>query len=80
MTQEASRPASRVDLVRALREAAITALIAFGMFLLLIGLIEVMWSAYFTIDYKDVAAFCILAIVLVFMPSGLLGRPEVEKV
>ncbi len=47
---------------------------------LLIGLIEVMWSAYFTIDYKDVAAFCILALVLVFMPSGLLGRPEVEKV
>ncbi|KRE22614.1 branched-chain amino acid transporter permease subunit LivH [Bosea sp. Root483D1] len=47
---------------------------------LLIGLIEVMWSAYFTIDYKDVAAFCILAVVLVFMPSGILGRPEVEKV
>ena len=47
---------------------------------LLIGLIEVMWSAYFSIDYKDVAAFCILAVVLVFMPSGLLGRPEVEKV
>ncbi|MEN5080941.1 branched-chain amino acid ABC transporter permease LivH [Bosea sp. TWI1241] len=47
---------------------------------LLIGLIEVMWSAYFTIDYKDVAAFCILAIVLVFKPSGILGRPEVEKV
>jgi branched-chain amino acid transport system permease protein len=47
---------------------------------LLIGLIEVMWSAYFTIDYKDVAAFSILAIVLVFMPSGILGRPDVEKV
>ncbi len=47
---------------------------------LLIGLIEVMWSAYFTIDYKDVAAFCILAVVLVFLPSGILGRPEVEKV
>jgi branched-chain amino acid transport system permease protein len=47
---------------------------------LLIGLIEVMWSAYFTIDYKDVAAFCILAIALVFLPSGILGRPEVEKV
>lgn len=47
---------------------------------LLIGLIEVFWSAYFTIDYKDVAAFCILAVVLVFMPSGILGRPEVEKV
>src|SRR3954469_25969220 len=37
MAQEASRPASRVDLVRALREAAITALIAFGLFLPLIG-------------------------------------------
>jgi branched-chain amino acid transport system permease protein len=47
---------------------------------LLIGLIETMWSAYFSIDYKDVATFSILAIVLVFLPSGLLGKPEVEKV
>ena len=47
---------------------------------LLIGLIETLWSAYFSIDYKDVAAFSILAIVLIFLPSGLLGRPEVEKV
>jgi branched-chain amino acid transport system permease protein len=47
---------------------------------LLIGLIETMWSAYFSIDYKDVAAFSILAITLVFLPTGLLGRPEVEKV
>ncbi len=47
---------------------------------LLIGLIEALWSGYFSIDYKDVAAFSILAIVLIFMPSGLLGRPEVEKV
>ena len=46
----------------------------------LIGLIESLWSAYFSIDYKDVAAFSILAIVLIFLPSGLLGRPEVEKV
>jgi branched-chain amino acid transport system permease protein len=47
---------------------------------LLIGMIETLWSAYFSIDYKDVAAFCILAIVLIFLPQGLLGRPEVEKV
>ena len=47
---------------------------------LLIGLIEVFWSAYFSIEYKDVAAFSILAIVLIFLPTGLLGRPEVEKV
>jgi branched-chain amino acid transport system permease protein len=47
---------------------------------LLIGLIETFWSGYFSVEYKDVAAFSILAIVLIFMPSGLLGKPEVEKV
>jgi branched-chain amino acid transport system permease protein len=47
---------------------------------LLIGLIETLWSAYFSIDYKDVATFSILAITLIFLPSGLLGRPEIEKV
>jgi branched-chain amino acid transport system permease protein len=47
---------------------------------LMIGLIEALWSGYVSSDYKDVAAFSILAIVLIFMPSGLLGRPEVEKV
>ncbi|SNB77106.1 MULTISPECIES: branched-chain amino acid ABC transporter permease [unclassified Agrobacterium] len=47
---------------------------------LLIGLIESLWSAYFSIAYKDVAAFGILAFVLIFKPTGILGRPEVEKV
>jgi branched-chain amino acid transport system permease protein len=47
---------------------------------LLIGIIESMWSAYFSIDYKDVAAFTILVIALIFLPQGLLGKPEVEKV
>ncbi|HVY56509.1 MAG TPA: branched-chain amino acid ABC transporter permease LivH [Xanthobacteraceae bacterium] len=47
---------------------------------LLIGLIETFWSAYFSIEYKDVAAFSILVIVLIFLPTGLLGRPEIEKV
>lgn len=47
---------------------------------LLIGLIEVFWSGYFSVEYKDVAAFSVLAIVLIFLPSGLMGRPEVEKV
>src|SRR6266513_2058916 len=37
MTHEASAPASRVDIVHALRETAITGLIAFGLFLPLIG-------------------------------------------
>jgi branched-chain amino acid transport system permease protein len=47
---------------------------------LLIGLIEAFWSAYFSIEYKDLAVFSILILVLVFRPTGLLGRPEVEKV
>lgn len=47
---------------------------------MVIGLIEVFWSAYFSIEYKDVAAFSMLALVLIFLPQGLLGRPEVEKV
>ena len=47
---------------------------------LLLGLIETFWSAYFSIEYKDVAAFSILIVVLIFLPTGILGRPEVEKV
>jgi branched-chain amino acid transport system permease protein len=47
---------------------------------LLIGLIETLWSAYFSTDYKDVAAFSTLAITMIFLPQGILGRPDVEKV
>jgi branched-chain amino acid transport system permease protein len=47
---------------------------------LLIGLIETFWAEYVSSDYKDVAAFSILAIVMIFLPQGILGRPDVEKV
>ena len=47
---------------------------------LLIGLIEVFWSGYFSVEYKDVATFSILVMVLIFRPTGLLGRPDLEKV
>ena len=47
---------------------------------LLIGLIETFWSAYFSIAYKDVAAFGILVVALIFLPTGILGRADVEKV
>ena len=47
---------------------------------LLIGLIEAFWSAYATVEYKDVAAFSVLVLVLIFRPTGLLGRPDIEKV
>jgi branched-chain amino acid transport system permease protein len=47
---------------------------------LMIGLIEAFWSGYFSVQYKDVSVFAILVLVLIFRPSGLLGKPEVEKV
>ena len=47
---------------------------------LLIGLIETFWSAYGPAEYKDVAAFAILILVLTVMPTGLLGHADVEKV
>jgi len=46
----------------------------------LIGLIEAFWSAYFSVEYKDFAAYAVLILVLIFRPTGLLGRPEIEKV
>jgi branched-chain amino acid transport system permease protein len=47
---------------------------------LLIGIIETLWAEYVSSAYKDVAAFSILAIVMIFLPQGILGRPDVEKV
>ena len=47
---------------------------------LILGLVEAFWSGYFTTEYKDVAAFSILVLVLIFKPTGLLGKPEIEKV
>ena len=47
---------------------------------LLIGLIEVFWSGYISIEYKDIAAFTVLVVVLIFFPTGFLGKPDIEKV
>jgi branched-chain amino acid transport system permease protein len=47
---------------------------------LLIGVIETFWAEYVSNAYKDAAAFSILAIVMIFLPQGILGRPDVEKV
>jgi len=47
---------------------------------MLIGLIEALYSGYFSVEYKDVSVFAVLILVLIFRPTGLLGRPEVEKV
>lgn len=47
---------------------------------LILGLCESLFSGFIDVDYKDVFAFSILILVLIFKPSGLLGTPEVEKV
>lgn len=40
----------------------------------LLALVEVMWSGYFAIAHKDVVAFGLLTLFLVFRPNGLLGQ------
>lgn len=45
-----------------------------------IGLIEAYWGGYVSGAYKDVAVFAVLILVLTVMPTGFLGRPEIQKV
>jgi branched-chain amino acid transport system permease protein len=43
---------------------------------LLVGAFEALWSSAFPIDYRDVAVFSLLAIVLTLRPEGILGVRE----
>ncbi|MGD9426269.1 high-affinity branched-chain amino acid ABC transporter permease LivH [Pantoea sp. NSTU24] len=47
---------------------------------LVLGIAEALTSAYLSTEYKDVVSFALLIGVLLVMPTGILGRPEVEKV
>jgi len=47
---------------------------------IVLGLSESLFAGFVKTDYKDVFAFGLLIAVLVFRPSGLLGRPAVEKI
>ncbi len=47
---------------------------------LVLGITESMTAAYFSTEYKDVVSFGLLVIILLFRPTGLLGKPEVEKI
>ncbi|MBT7445090.1 MAG: branched-chain amino acid ABC transporter permease LivH [Methylococcales bacterium] len=47
---------------------------------LILGMSESLFSGFVNTDYKDVFAFGLLIVVLIFKPSGLLGKPEIEKV
>jgi branched-chain amino acid transport system permease protein len=47
---------------------------------LVLGVAEAFGADIFGDQYKDVVAFTLLVLVLLFRPTGILGRPEVEKV
>jgi len=47
---------------------------------LILGVAEALTSAYLSSEYKDVVSFALLIVVLLVLPTGILGRPEVEKV
>ncbi len=42
----------------------------------IVGAAETGWSAYFPIDYRDVAVFVLLTVFIALRPSGLLGQGE----
>jgi len=47
---------------------------------LILGVTEALTAAYFPSEYKDVVSFGLLILILLFRPTGILGKPEVEKV
>ncbi len=47
---------------------------------LILGVSESMTSGYLSGEYKDVVSFGLLILILLFKPTGLLGKPEVEKI
>ncbi len=47
---------------------------------LVLGLVEAFGAGYISSEYKDVYAFLILIVFLIFRPGGLLGERVVEKV
>lgn len=47
---------------------------------LVLGWAESFFTGYVSSDYEDVFAFVFLVLILIFRPSGILGRKETEKV
>ncbi len=47
---------------------------------LLLGVVEALGAAYLSIAWKDAIAFCVLIVILIVRPTGLLGERVAEKV
>jgi branched-chain amino acid transport system permease protein len=47
---------------------------------MLLGLVETFAAGYMPAEYKDIVSFGLLIVILLFRPTGLLGKPDIEKV
>lgn len=47
---------------------------------ILLGVIEALGAAYISIAWKDAIAFCVLILILIVRPTGLLGERVAEKI
>ncbi len=47
---------------------------------LVLGWTESFFTGYISSDYEDVFAFLFLVLILIFRPTGLLGRKQIDKV
>lgn len=44
---------------------------------IVVAALEVLWSAYFDLAAKDIAVFCLLTLILIFRPTGLVGPARI---
>ena len=47
---------------------------------LMLGVIEALGAAYFSVAWKDAIAFFVLILILIFKPTGILGERTAEKI
>ena len=47
---------------------------------LLLGFLETMIAGYVSSTYRDLIAYAMLVIVLIFMPNGILGKGMHDKI
>ena len=46
----------------------------------ILGIVEIFVAGYISSSYRDFVAFSLLLVLLIFRPTGILGRPQLKKV
>ncbi len=46
----------------------------------ILGAVEIFVAAFFPSTYRDFTAFALLIILLIFLPNGILGKQQNQKV